>query len=67
MNYDKAICRCRKVTFEDIEQAVDNGATSFEEVQKETKVATGCGRCVKQAMEITNHLLQKANKSQSNE
>lgn len=56
---NKAICRCRNVYFEDIENAIKEGASSFEEVQQKTKVAGGCGRCIKQAQEITSFLLSK--------
>ena len=60
-NMDKAICRCKKVFYQDLEQAVANGATSFEEVQEATKIAKGCGRCLKQAEEVVEHLLTKNN------
>lgn len=54
----KAVCRCKKVFFEDLEKAVADGATTFEEVQEVTKVGKGCRRCVKNAQEITEHLLK---------
>lgn len=55
----KAICRCKKVFFEDIEAAIDNGASTFEEIKEHTKVSTGCRRCTQQAQEISEHLLSK--------
>ena len=58
---DKAICRCKKVYFDDLENAIENGASTFEEVQEATKVGTGCKRCVKQAQEVVEHLLNKKN------
>ena len=57
-NKDKAICRCKKVYYQDIEQAVANGETTFEEVQEATKIAKGCGRCKAFAEEITTHILK---------
>lgn len=59
MEDTKVICRCKKVYFEDIENAIKEGASSFEEVQEKTKISTGCGRCSKQAEEITSFLLSK--------
>lgn len=55
----KAVCKCRRVYFEDIENAVKDGATSFEEVQKATGVSQGCGVCLKRAKEITDFALSK--------
>lgn len=59
MENTKVICRCKNVFFEDIETAVKEGASTFEEVQEKTKIATGCGRCLKQAQEITDFLISK--------
>lgn len=59
---DKAICRCRKVYYSDLEAAVNNGATTFEEVQEVTRVGKGCGRCKKQAQEITEHIISQKNR-----
>lgn len=57
----KAICHCKKVFYEDIEQAVANGATTFEEVQEITKISKGCGRCRKTAEEIVAHIIKVTN------
>lgn len=54
----KLICYCKKVNYEDLEQAVANGAKTFEEVQEVTKIAKGCGRCKKQAEEIVAHIIK---------
>jgi NAD(P)H-nitrite reductase large subunit len=43
---NKVVCRCLKVTEQDLNNAIKKGAKSFEEVQAATKVGTGCGRCV---------------------
>jgi NAD(P)H-nitrite reductase large subunit len=55
------ICGCRKVTREDLENAIKNGAKSFEEVQEITKVGTGCGRCLISVEPLVKELLE-ANK-----
>lgn len=56
---NKLVCHCKKVSFEDIENAVANGAKSFEEVQEITKVGTGCGRCLTHAKDVTESILAK--------
>lgn len=56
---DKAVCRCKKVFFEDLENAVANGASTFEEVQEVTKVAKGCGRCKKHAEEVVQYIMNQ--------
>lgn len=45
MDMDKLVCRCMKVSNGDIYKAVQEGATTFEEVQEKTKVSRGCRRC----------------------
>lgn len=63
LNKEKAICRCKSVFYQDLENAVENGATTFEEVQEVTKIAKGCGRCAKEAKEVVEHILKtKGNK-----
>jgi NAD(P)H-nitrite reductase large subunit len=43
---NQVVCRCYKVTVQDLVNAINNGAKSFEEIQTITKVGTGCGNCV---------------------
>lgn len=57
MNPDKIICPCKKVTKGDILEALNEGASSFKEVKKATKVATACGKCKKKAKKLTKKLL----------
>ena len=45
MNMDKTICFCMRVTNGDIYRAVQDGATTFEEVQEKTKTSRGCKKC----------------------
>lgn len=44
-NLNKHVCRCRGVSFDKIEEAINNGADSMEKVIEETKATKGCGRC----------------------
>jgi bacterioferritin-associated ferredoxin len=39
------VCVCHRVSDRDIERAVDNGCSSFDSLQRQTRVSTGCGRC----------------------
>lgn len=59
MNEEKIICPCYKITKGDIKLAVKNGATSFKEVKKVTKVSKCCGKCKKKAKKLTKKLLEE--------
>lgn len=39
------VCICHRVSDRDIARAVREGCASFEALQDELRVATGCGRC----------------------
>jgi NAD(P)H-nitrite reductase large subunit len=54
---NQVVCGCFKVTVQDINNAIKNGAKSFEEVQAITKVGTGCGNCVESNKELVKQLL----------
>lgn len=53
------VCGCLQVTVSDIDEAIKNGAKSFEEVQEITQVGTGCGQCVESNRELVNQLLAR--------
>lgn len=53
----KVVCSCLNVTVQDITNAIENGAKSFEEVQEVTKVCTGCGKCIDSVKELVAELL----------
>jgi NAD(P)H-nitrite reductase large subunit len=53
------VCGCFKVTVQDINNAIKNGAKSFEDVQAATKVGTGCGNCVESNRELVKQLLAR--------
>jgi NAD(P)H-nitrite reductase large subunit len=57
MNNDKVVCGCFNVTEQDIKNAINNGAKSYQEVQDITKVGTGCGGCVVSSEALVNELL----------
>ena len=39
------VCICHRVSDSDIAHAVRQGTTGFDSLQRQTGVATGCGRC----------------------
>lgn len=53
------ICGCSNLTEKDLINAVNNGAKTFEEVQKITKVSTGCGKCKGSNEKLVNSLILK--------
>jgi bacterioferritin-associated ferredoxin len=40
------VCVCHRVSDRDIEREVRHGCHTFEELQDELRVGTGCGRCL---------------------
>jgi NifU-like protein len=46
------ICSCLNITDKDIEQAVKDGARSWERLQEATKIGTVCGGCKARAEEL---------------
>jgi NAD(P)H-nitrite reductase large subunit len=56
---NQVVCGCFKVTVQDLNNAIKNGAKSFEEVQAITKVGTGCGGCVGSNKKLVAQLLAR--------
>lgn len=59
MENNNVVCGCFNVTKEDLNNAIKNGAKSFEEVQVITKVGTGCGKCTDGVKTLVNDILLK--------
>lgn len=59
MDNNAVVCNCYNLTVQDLKNAIDNGAKSFEEVQAATKVGTGCNQCIDSTKSIVNELLAK--------
>ncbi len=51
------VCLCRCVRDRDVRQAAEAGVRSFDELQRCTGVATGCGRCEQVAREVFDQAL----------
>lgn len=45
MKRDKMACTCREVSYGMIEDAIRQGATSYEEVEERLRFGRGCGKC----------------------
>jgi len=45
MKRDKIACSCKDITYGMVEDAIKNGATTYEEVEKQLRFGTGCGKC----------------------
>lgn len=60
---DEVICKCKKVSFSDVERALRqiNNFTdlihSFEEVQQITHCSTGCGGCHDKIMDAISQIM----------
>ncbi|EES48914.1 MULTISPECIES: (2Fe-2S)-binding protein [Clostridium] len=48
MDMNEVICSCVGTTAQDIKDAMNNGATTLEEVQEATNAGTCCGCCIDQ-------------------
>jgi bacterioferritin-associated ferredoxin len=46
------VCICHRVSDRDIARAVQHGCGSFEQLQDELRVASGCGACTDCARDI---------------
>lgn len=54
---EEIICGCFDLKVEDIMKAVENGATTYTEVQEATQVGTACGQCEDEVKELIDELL----------
>ncbi len=55
MNLDKIVCECYGITNGMIKEAVDNGATTLEEVQEATEAGTACGACIDNVQRVVDY------------
>lgn len=55
MNLDKVVCKCFGITNGMIKEAVDNGASTLEEVQEITNAATACGACTDDVQRLVDY------------
>lgn len=55
MDLEKIVCKCLSVTTGMIKDAVDNGATTLEDVQEATEAGTACGACVDDVQRLVDY------------
>ena len=55
MDMDKVVCDCMSVTNGMIKEAVENGASTLEEVQEVTGAGTVCGGCVDDVQRLVDY------------
>lgn len=65
MEKDEIICYCLNVTYQDLCDAVDAGASNMEELQMMTQAGTGCMSCLPLVEEIFIQLLNEKNMKKS--
>jgi NAD(P)H-nitrite reductase large subunit len=56
---DYPVCGCMNVWHENIVQAISAGADTFEKLQEQLKVSTGCGTCADKVKEILKNQLSQ--------
>ncbi len=59
MNLEKIVCNCMNVTSGMIKEAVDNGASTLEEVQEATGAGTVCGACLEDVERLIEHFISQ--------
>ena len=55
----KVICQCMTVTDHDIEEAVLEGARTYEQIQEHTKAGTVCGQCAHEVTVVMDEMIKK--------
>ena len=62
---NRLICKCKQVTYFDVEDAVHQAASfddleqMFRDIQKMTHCSTGCGGCHDKIMEVISEIMHK--------
>ena len=59
MDMNKTVCYCFNITNGDIKKAIEDGATTLEEVQEKTGAGTACGACLDQIDVLVNYFTKE--------
>lgn len=57
MEENKIVCTCLDITVGDLKKAVENGATTSEEVMEITGAGSVCGACIDEVKSVVEELL----------
>lgn len=55
MDLNKIVCECFGITSGMIKEAIENGATTLEEVQEATDAGTACGACLDDVQRLVDY------------
>jgi bacterioferritin-associated ferredoxin len=55
----EVLCCCHNVTLEDVKEQINNGVSSFAELQQITKIGTDCPPCKEQNEKLFMKLITK--------
>lgn len=56
---NKELCCCFNVTVNDIKEQIEEGVSTFKELQDKTKIGTSCPPCAVEAEKVFIELLNK--------
>ncbi|MCI9535955.1 MAG: (2Fe-2S)-binding protein [Lachnospiraceae bacterium] len=56
MKRDEIVCNCMGVTAGEIQDAIEGGASTVEEVQEATGAGTVCGGCLEEIQKMVEEL-----------
>lgn len=59
MDDQEIICICMSVSVKDIKKAIEEGASTFQEIQDKTGAGTVCGVCNEDLMSTVTQLLNE--------
>ncbi len=57
---NKSLCCCHDVTLNDVMKQIENGVTTFEELQDKTGIGTDCPPCKENNEKLFYELLKEA-------
>lgn len=57
MDRNEFVCICKSVSYGEIEDAISNGAQTYEDILEETEAGSICGGCIERIEEILDRLV----------
>lgn len=53
---NRLVCECFNIYVDDIKREIKNGASTFEEIEKRTKLGVMCSACIKDGRKVIEEL-----------